>query len=353
LVNQSATIGAYNLWDNVSVKEVTEDTNIPRLDYTGGGCPSLLLEPLSTNLVTHSEDFSDASWINGSSTDTSNYSTSPDGLNNSTRFLTTANTASFLYINNLPILDATNYTLSFWVKSNGNSLDKFRLYTTTAGTSSELTSTNEWVRYEYSFLSTGTTTNIGLRGVIGQETDVQIWGAQLEDLPYATSYIPTSGQIASRLADKVTGAGDATTFNSTEGVLYVEIAALADDGTNRYITLNSGIKNDSVRIYYNSLLQNQISIQVRSADVVQAIYNYTLSDTRDFIKVAISYKLNEFKMYVNGSLVHTDTSGNTPIGLSELGFDSAGADPFFGKVKDVRTYNTALTDTELTELTTI
>ena len=35
--------------------------NVPRLDYTGGGCPKLLLEPQRTNLVTYSEEFNN--WL--------------------------------------------------------------------------------------------------------------------------------------------------------------------------------------------------------------------------------------------------------------------------------------------------
>ena len=41
-------------------------TGVPALDYTDGGCPSLLLEPQSTNLVTYSEDFSNAIYLKDS-----------------------------------------------------------------------------------------------------------------------------------------------------------------------------------------------------------------------------------------------------------------------------------------------
>ena len=59
-------------------------------------------------------------------------------------------------------------------------------------------------------------------------------------------------------------------------------------------------------------------------------------------------------MWVNGTEVLTDTTGGTPISLSELAFDNgSGSAQFQGKVKDVRTYNTALTDAELQTLTTI
>ena len=43
--------------DNVSVKEVIDSTDIPRIDYTDG-TGALLLEPQSTNKVTQSETFS-------------------------------------------------------------------------------------------------------------------------------------------------------------------------------------------------------------------------------------------------------------------------------------------------------
>ena len=282
----------------VNAEGLIEDvvaTNIPRIDYTDGTA-SILLEPLSTNLIVNSE------------------------LNN---------------IENI-VVSAVSHTISFYGTGS----------ITLSGThSATLSGTGANDRVSLTFTPSAGTLICTDSGSVDKK--------QIEALPYSTSYIPTSGQIATRLADSVTGAGDATTFNSTEGVLYAEVAALADDGTNRYITLNSGFKNDSVRIYYNSLSQNQISIQVRSSNAVQAIYNYTLSDVRDFVKVAILYKLNEFKMYVNGSLVYTDTSGLTPIGLSELDFDSAGAESFYGKVKSVITFNTALTDAELTCLTTI
>ena len=53
-------------------------TDIPRLDYSDGSCPSLLLEPASTNLAEYSEDFSQG-WNKNNSTVTTNQTTSPSG----------------------------------------------------------------------------------------------------------------------------------------------------------------------------------------------------------------------------------------------------------------------------------
>ena len=52
-----------------------------------------------------------------------------------------------------------------------------------------------------------------------------IWGAQLEQQSYATSYIPTNGATNTRLQDIANNSGNSTLINSTEGVLYAEIAA--------------------------------------------------------------------------------------------------------------------------------
>ena len=53
-----------------------------------------------------------------------------------------------------------------------------------------------------------------------------------------STYIPTNGSIATRLADVANNSGNSTLINSTEGVLYAEIAALADDLTFRYISIS-------------------------------------------------------------------------------------------------------------------
>ena len=57
-------------------------------------------------------------------------------------------------------------------------------------------------------------------------SSVYIWGAQLEVGSYATSYIPTSGSTVTRNQDIFTRDGIGSLINSTEGVLFVEIAAL-------------------------------------------------------------------------------------------------------------------------------
>ena len=367
---------------NISVVEVIDATNIPRIDYsTGEGI--LLLEPQSTNLVTYSEDFSDATFTYWQRTRLSLGSTSvlsPSGNLDASKITEdTSNSDHYLRSLTSNLTTGQKYVYSIFVKANGRSAVQLKLngqvsseviFDLSNGSINlqnsgvESASINEfednWFRISASWTysvgfpeldlinSSFSATYLG-DGASG----VFVYGAQLEEQPYATSYIPTSGAIATRLADTITGAGSTDLINSTEGVLYAEIAALADNGTNRVISLNSGQRSNSVRLYFDSSGLGEVTMQVRSGNVLQVIEKYVLSNLLDFNKVAIKYKENDFALWVNGIEVDTDTSGITPIGLDTLSFNDGSLDDFHGKTKTIAVFSEALTDEELTCLTTI
>ena len=79
---------------------------------------------------------------------------------------------------------------------------------------------------------------------------------------YATSYIPTYGSATTRNGEVCNNSGSAQDFNSEEGVLYADIAALANDGTFREISLNDGTTNNAVEIRYRDN-DNHINFVVR------------------------------------------------------------------------------------------
>jgi hypothetical protein len=168
------------------------------------------------------------------------------------------------------------------------------------------------------------------------------------------SYIPntTTGTVT-RLADVVDGAGDVNTFNSEEGVLYAEIAALANNGTFRQISINNATNSNMIQIDYTTT-NNQIRGIVVSGGVYVAILTFILSDITINSKVALKFSENDFSLWFNGVKVATDSSGVTPTNLSALFLSNGGGtNNFFGKCKDLRVYKTALTDAQLTELTTL
>ena len=332
--------------DNVSVKEYLGQEVVP-----DSGCGSWLLEPQSTNLVTYSEDFSDSSWNKSNCTVGSESVSSPSGVIGVSSVTNTALFGRISTVKNLT--NAVSYSYSFFCK-NIDITTPLSIHLNNSGiTIDTFTPTSEWVKYMFTWTSSSTITEtIAIQDRIGSALgSYMIWGAQLEQQSYATSYIPTDGATSTRLQDKASDSGNATLINSTEGVLYAEISALANDGTNRVISLSDGTTNNRVSIVLGTS-QKQIRGQVLSSgtsfDFSTISYN-TLNKN----KIAISYKLNDFKMYINGTEVATDTSGNTPVGMNTMSFNAGATNSlhFYGENKTLAVYKEALTDANLRCLT--
>jgi len=184
-------------------------------------------------------------------------------------------------------------------------------------------------------------------------TDVLIWGAQLEQGSTPTSYIPTSGSTVTRAKDSVTDLGDVTTFNSEEGVLFVEMAALSDDLILRYITLSDGTINNRLSFGYSSTT-NEMFIVLKVNNINQVLATNIPIAQINFNKVALKYKENDFAIWINGIEVFTDNSGivlplNTFNTLNLAQYD--GTFPLYAKIRQLKVFKTALTDEQLTILT--
>ena len=345
------------------IEVVTNDR--PRIDYTDTSDGVLLLENSATNLFEYSEDFSNSYWtklVSGSGIApivTAEYAISPDGTQNATRvqFDTVGSTNSDRsgLVRNFAFTTGQTYSISCWVKSTNetNQIIQFRL--AGAQVSEEQIATSEWKLYTATFTATTSVTdNFGMqiRGINSvNESDILIYGMQLELSNYPTSYIPTQGSAVTRVADTANGAGNSEVFNDSSGVLFANIAALANDGTYRMISLSDGTVNNSTNIQYSGV-SNQIRTRIENGGSPQADITSTVTSQTLFNKIAVLYKSNKFELWSNGFKVGEDTNGTPPSGINKLSFDRAdGGNDFYGKTKDVRVYNTALTDLELETLT--
>ena len=316
-----------------------------RIDYTDSAKGVALLENSSTNLFTYSEDFSQSSWNKASSTVTLTSELSPNGTTDSVYNLT--GTSANLYVGGTT---GVQHTISFYIKSNGQGKDKFKLRLGN-NTSIEYTATNQWVRYEYTETPTTSVFGITTTSAPNNEFDLLIWGAQSEQNSFATSYIPTSGSTVQRQADVVNGSGNSEVFNDSEGVLFADIAALADDLTNRAITISDKTSNNRIFITYYAE-SNGLFSQIISNGVIQATLTAKLPSIKNSTKVLVKYKQNDFQLWVNGFEVSSDEIGVTPIGLDDFSFDrGTGTLNFYGKTKELAYYDATLTDSELEYLT--
>ena len=348
--------------------------NYPLIDGVVKGCPSHLLEPSRTNLITYSEDFSQSDWSGGNVTRELNQIISPDGTLNATKLSATASFSqiqqSYTSVNN------TDYTLSLFVKSPSSNVIGLRLASgvndvrrefnlstlsiqSMGGNNQELIDEgivdfgNGWYRIFLTCKSDGTSSFLNIYPKNSSDATFQsvyVWGAMLEQNSVASSYIPTQGTIQTRSAETANGSGDAATFNDSEGVLMAEISALANDGTNRRISISDGTTSNRLLLSYNST-SNQIQSFLANP-TVQFNFYHTLSNSIEFNKIAVKYKQNDFALWINGVKVETDTNGTIANGLNTLNFDEgSGASDFYGNTKQIQYFDTALNDSDLETLT--
>ena len=356
-------------------------TDIPRLDYplidgVVNGCPSLLLEPQRTNAAPYSEAFDNSFWIKADATVVGGFS-APDGSNNAFKLIEgTSNSQHNVRSDFIATTNGSEIASSIFVKADTRSevslqeiaytvvyltVDLISETITTNGTSANLTKLdNGWFRIDIVStcnIVTAWRVSPSLNGTSTYQGDgtsgIYIWGFQLEDVAsYATSYIPTEGSAVTRLADTASGSGNSEVFNDSEGVLFAEMSVLANDLSIEGVSINNVSASNRVVIFkWNT--SNTIRARVTSNSVNTFDFDVVVSDITNFNKIALKYKENDFALWINGIEVATDSIGATPIGLSELGFDSdgLGGASSYGKTKELAYYNTALTDLELETLT--
>jgi hypothetical protein len=340
----------------------TDRLNVPRLTYQngGGGCPSLLLEKQSTNLVTYSEQFDNAGWLkfNGAGGSapvvTPNYALSPDGTMNADRVQLARTTQTFSYseIKQVFGTTGTQYTVSVYLKSlSGNPTISMANDGATFNFLATLTS--EWVRYTATFTASGTpSAELILYEQVTSSSltaDFLVWGFQAEASSYPTSYISTTSASATRVADACYKTGISSLIGQTEGTLFFELQRNDTDNDTRlqisdgsginwlFVSIETGL---NPRAYCNVGGVNQFSV-----------YGSAVSNSTH--KVALAYKSNDFKVYIDGVAVITQTSGSVPAcNRIDVGSGSPnGPVVSTSLIKEVVLFPTRLTNAELAQLT--
>ena len=311
-------------------------SDVPRIDFSDSTNGALLLEPQSTNLIPYSEALTSGDWgvsVGTTPTLESGY-LAPDGTNNAFKISNANQDSAWLY----PFVVLGTSSRSIYARTVSGT-GTAQLLSHNSNTNNTFNITEQWQRFDVDTAnSTGSTFfyAVDFRGS-GTLNEIILWGANAtNDQNFATSYIPTSGSATTRLADVCNNSGSAQDFNSEEGVLYAEIAALANDGTSRRISLSDGSIDNRVSLEIDETA-NKIKAFISSGGVHQVL-EHTATDLTQNNKIAIKYKLNDTSIWLNGSEVVTDTSVNMPIGLDRLNFDSGGFNSakFFGKTKDLQ-----------------
>ena len=339
--------------------------NQARLNYDPANPqdPHLLLEPSRTNYATNNSSMDTYGTVGGSSpspTLTADYTTAPDGSNTATRFQATVTGSNYSLIQfpSTALGDGTYY-ISVYAKSNTGSNQTISFYGNSSPTNAH-TVTPEWTRIiveatrgsgitKYAYLGTWASQHGSDASI-----DISVWGAQIEvDSSYATSLIPTVGSAVTRIADRCTGGGNDALFNDSEGVLFADLEALGEGTTVRKISLSNG-GTDFVNFNFNAT-SGRVDFEFGSTSNSFYIVNSTGHTLTDRNKIAIKYKSGDTDCYINGTRVTGSNGTFTLSGLDRLnaeGRATNGTQNMYAKIYQLMVFNEALTDAELTTLTT-
>lgn len=267
----SATrIGSDGLIKNVSVNE-------PRFDFdpSTGECLGLLIEEQRANLLTYSEQFENSAWTKNNCSITSNVTAtiSPDGSSTADKIVeNTASSTTHFVLQSSASSSGLVYTFSVFLKAaertnvqvgllNQNSpfdniiayvnLSTGQVSSSTFGSIANLlVSVIPYPGSWYRVVLTGTIgSSTSLQGIVwtANSSDVSsaartytgdgvsgvyVWGAQLEQGAFSTSYIPTIAATVSRAADSasVTGINFSGFYNPDEGSVRARFKFYANHG---------------------------------------------------------------------------------------------------------------------------
>jgi hypothetical protein len=357
--------------------------NEPRLDYSLGSCPNILLEPQRTNLLQRSEEFDNASWVKTRVSVTANSTSSPSGLTNADTLTAdgTLNTRFLLQANS--IINATSYSFSFYAKKNTNNFIQLGGASATFGATAwanfdlnngvvgsvGLSATasienvgNGWYRCivratsiatltgNAFFASIVTSATSPVNEVNSLSTSVYLWGAQLEAGAYATSYIPTTSASVTRNADVISRGNIFTNglVTASGGTWFVDFRnnrVLTGDAGGDFIVLGTAINTSGNAFrFFSSTAATRMSLFKIIASVGTQIY----TTTTDNVKIAIKWNGATADVFANGVKV-VNATAFTPTDMNNIHTGILGVPKY---INSMALFPTPLTDTQCIALTT-
>lgn len=367
--------------------------NAARFDYnpTTLAAQGLLIEEQRTNLLTYSEDFSNAAWLKTDVTVSADNTTAPDGTNTADLLTEgTAGTAVTTRVTSPTVTAGSIVSTSIFIKrsavvqwvrirlantsaTNGGNV-WFNIQTGALGnqtnigsgtaTSGTITALNSsWYRLTATTTLTAgdTTASMGVfsASANGVTTRVSnsaywVWGAQLEVGSFPTSYIPTTAATATRSVDTATmiGTNFSNWYNQSQGTLFAEVgyrqigasfqcaASFNDNGANNRWT--AGINPPSAA---GVALRNTGGVGL----VTSTTSNTAVIGNTNKLALAVSTGCS---LVLNGSTVVTSATYAAPtVTQLQIG-NQLGAGYLNGHIRFIAYYNSRLSNSELQSITT-
>ena len=359
-------------------------SGVPRLDYplldgVVQSCPALLLESSRTNYVPRSEDIN-TGWSKGNVSITNNDTISPDGSQNAAKITEDTNTTQHVVYDTLTgsVSPSTTCYFSCFIKKGtkryiqlregfSNTQVNIDTNTFTLADSNNLTDYeienygNGWYKISFKFTANSSgdiqfacylLNDSQNTSYTGDGTSyVYLWGAMIEEGSYPTSYIPTSGSTVTRLTEVCNDAGTVSDFNSVQGVLFADLETVKTSGSRVSLSQAADPFAERVSIDFNTA--TNIRFFVEASDDNNT-FNVAVDTVLKRFKIAVKWNGVNISVFIDGFEAATDTfTGFTADTLDRLQMTAANGigSIFEGDIYQLMTFNEALTDSELEQIT--
>tara|TARA_R100001443_G_scaffold23786_1_gene35940 strand:- start:829 stop:2040 length:1212 start_codon:yes stop_codon:yes gene_type:complete len=369
-ITRSTTATRVNPSGNIETVAINE----PQLDYSDG-CGSFWIEAQSTNLITYSTGLPSGGWSGGGIIWNANTVVAPDGTTTG-NLVEDSNGSGYGYLN-MTVDSSTSYTFSFYAKRGTATQMKFYAIDTASAAFLipqtdfyPLTNSSTWTRVTATFTTGASTTGARIYfRYITTGGNFSLWGLQLEkhvlsfgvlDHNVASSYIPTSGATVTRNATSYIKTGVSGLIGSSEGVVFVELAFFYNASLSPGVARGQSIlgigdsSNDS--LYQLGKWSSNFLGWMRDSAGNNILFSQTPVNSGAFTKMALKYKAGDHAYWKDGVELATSTDATAVSATQDKVVSSYRGNSnfwsFYGKIRSIQVYNTALTDAQLLALTT-
>jgi len=371
----------------------TAANNVPRIEYDAtGAVKGLLIEQARTNLLTYSNDFTNAVWINTLNSNTANAGVSPDGTSNANKVVPTTSSGSHYTYRDLSLTSA-HHSVSVYVASAGYGFatisvgfggtnnyyavvidlsDGTQTALYSAGAQSK-TATVEPVGSFYrvsisgdgerffivgaSDTGTYTPSAYGFKSFQGDGTSgILVYGAQAE-AGSRSSYIPTGSATATRAADLLTVPAASLPYDNTNMSIQMDgKMTYADTGGDNGKMFNWNLSNaDTIYSMLSTFSARTGALYwVQIANSVSDSMIGPATSYSPGTNVPFNFASRHGSTFLNGAIDGTAlTADTTPTALPDLSStDLTLGHGFMGTIGQFRMWDEDLTDAGIAEAST-
>jgi hypothetical protein len=326
--------------------------NEPRLDYSLGSCPNILLEPQRTNLALQNTSFDSVFWSKSAGiVVTPNAAISPSGIMDAD--IINFGAANRFVLQAITGVIGTTYTGTFYVKGIAGET----IITTVAGVDQLFTLDGTWQRLGHTRTAATISVTFAVSTFGGATARVvSLWGAQLEAGAYQTSYIPTSSASVTRNADVISRGNIFTNglITASGGTWFVDLrnnrSLIRDAGLSELYLGEDGSSysaggKQSIAIRHNGAGSNPMSFAYWNGSAISDSFLITSLNP----KIAIKFTATTYDLFVNGVKVLSARPISWTLSNVQFLNKLLGTTQY---INSMALFPTPLTDTQCIALTT-